>query len=299
MITVGELKKGTTKEKLQESLTKAKEFKSYMLSVHLSLPDSATEQLNSAEGDPIFLLPSVLTIASMRTFAEKVNYPVISLNITRTVNTNHVSISSAAQYYIDLLQKLYPNIKRYNLIGFDYGAMVAMKMARKGFPCRVAVVDLKQAIKKNINMDDDKLYDHLIEFLFDVLLVGAFNDANSHQNTKERMLRAVSSEVTLESKVHVISQEIQKLLEKDKLKTEEIEEVIGGSLKRVQAMFEYDGKMSQKKDKLYHRLLGKLGKAQGRFLVIKDRNSNGLLSNYFLNDVAKVIKCIYNQNLLY
>lgn len=289
LITVGELK-SSSKEKLQEQLKRVHEFKSYLLTVNLSLPATATEPLNSLTvGDPVFLLPSVLGIfGGMRVFAEKVNYPMIALNITPEVNAKYTCIKTAAEYYSGLLREMYPNIKRYNLVGFDYGAMVAMKMARKGFPSRVAVIDLKQTVKKNISSKDDKLCDYLIEFILDVLLAGTFNEVNADQKTKDRILRAVNVEVTLENKVKAIAGEIQRVSGSEKVNTEELEEVISGSLRRAQAMFEYDSKVSQKKDKLRNRLIGKLAKAQGRFLVIKDRNSTGLLTNYLLNDIVKV-----------
>jgi len=56
----------------------------------------------------------------------------------------------------------------------------------------------------------------------------------------------------------------------------------------LKALFEYDEKISKKKEKLTNRLLGKLAKAQDRFLVMKDRNSNGLITNYLLDDLINV-----------
>lgn len=288
LMTVGELKSSKNeKTEQQEKLKRVKEFKNYLLSVNLSLPSISIEALNTAtQGEPIFLLPGVMGIIGlMRVFASRLSNPVIALHITREVNSSHVSVKMAADYYMNLLRREYPDIKRFNLLGFDYGSIVAMKMARKGFPCRVAVIDLNSTEKK-VNLEDDKVYDQLIEFLVEVLMAGALSDEANTKNAKERMLSSVSVEVTFDGKVKAVSQEIQRLQE-NKVKTEEIEEVIAGSLRRAQSIFEYDMKVSQKKEKLHHRLMGRLGKAQGRFLVIKDRNSGGMLTSY-LNDLTKV-----------
>ncbi len=302
LITVGELK-STDKERMFEHLSKLKEFKAYLLSVKLELSSTPTETLNSVtEGEPIFMLPGVLGVfGGMRSFAERITFPVIALTVTKEVNSRHVDVKAAATYYSALLKRTFPNLRRYNLLGFDYGALVAMKMARRGLPCRVAVVDLKQN-SRAVNLDAEEgdeqqvLYEQLIDFVIGVLLAGSFKNVEENRNTKERLLRAVHVEVTFEGKVRAIAAEIQKLRDtgRDKVKAEEVEEVISGALRRAQAMFEYDRRMAAKTakkggERLVSRLLGKLAKAQGRFLVLKDggngeENSSeggGLLSNYF------------------
>jgi len=107
----------------KEKLLQVKKFKNYLLSVNFSLSTSEIEVLNSVtDKNPIFMLPGVLGIfGAMRAFVE-INFPLIALNVTSEVNRNHSTIKLAAQYYMDLLRRLYPDIKRYNLVGMDYGA---------------------------------------------------------------------------------------------------------------------------------------------------------------------------------
>jgi len=289
LITVGELK-DTNKAKLKLALGEIQEFKKYLMSLKLSISRKMTEPLNSVtEGEPIFMLPSVLGIfGAMRTFAEKIHFPVIALHLTPEVNRSEADIKFAAKHYTDLLKRLYPNVKRFNLVGLDYGAMVAMKMARKGLPVRVALIDLNQTMKKNINLKDEKLHNHVIEFIVKIMITGAFGDSlASSETTKDMILKTVNREATLEGKVKAISQELHRIMGDASVKVEDLEEIVSGAIRRGQAMFEYDADMTQRKDKLTTRFIGKLAKAKGRLLVIKDSNSTGILANYLLNDINK------------
>ena len=287
-LTVGNLKSGNFRELTKE----VKEMKNYLQVINLTMPENSIEVLNSVSGgEPIFLLPGVMGVfGMMRMMAEKMHQPVIALNITREVSGEMANVKTAAQYYMNLLRNQYPNMKRYNLLASDFGALAAYKMAMKGFPCRIAVIEVNLGDRQLQPDEGDKVYDNLIEMLADVLLAGSVKSEQIISRTKDQILKPVRSEVTFDGKVKAIARELNKM-QGGKVKTEEIEEVVASSMRRAEAVFEYQRKMAQKKTS--NRFLETIAKSAGRFLLLKDKNTGGMLSTY-LNNAVQVR---FNLNL--
>ena len=243
----------------------AKRARAKLLKLKFVIPTEPYTRLNNIKtGKPLYFLPPLEGIfASMESLAERINRPVIGLNLTRDVQQLG-SVKEINSYFTKLLHSLCPTGSYDLLATLDNGGVFAIKLLQKTSVNSALVFD---TISDYIS--DDTLITE--EYLLEASL-------NTFSKTlpkvaQEKMWREIRSKSDIDSKINKLSADIKEFVGKGFI-SKDFDEILRNSYQRLKMLTEY---RLQKKKK-YMKIIKNNDKKHfptlnGRLLVVKSCES--------------------------
>lgn len=293
-MTIGQLKSARRKENygtIKRQLGEAGQLKKYLSSLSYSLAPAPLEALNSVKlGEPVYLVAGIHGVSpSMRALAGKLNAPLFALNLTRESNLGGppISVNSIAAYYRQVLQAQNPTRRHLNLLAFDESSLLAMAiLSSAGLSSHLCVIEKEtptNAWETIVSKDDAQL----IDLLLGTLLAGSGQGDDTVEILKERLMRSVKKEESLEGKVKALSS-ILISYQANKEKAAQVEEYMEASVGRIGAIAREAHKLTEKRERRLEGWLTALANTRSHLCLLQDAPSQGLLSTHLKNCMDEV-----------
>jgi hypothetical protein len=191
------------------------------------------------------------------------------------------SLKEISRYYIELMKTLEPK-GNYDIVGHFYGALIAMKMLKKGPINKAVIIDMLSEVK----LDEDCLTD---EYLIDLILRLITKDLPRVMHDK--IARDIQGKPDVPSKLAKISDELKEFVGKS-LVSRDLEEILNNSFKRAKLFTTY--RLNMKKKLKLGQITAKLGKKymemSGKVLIIKPFEAS---EDEEIEDMTEKIKNAY------